>query len=269
MNLGCKACEDLHEFLIFRWGKKKQLEIFHVLEKATSTRKLWGLPKLWLRAPGKTKFCWQNSAEQNSASGKQNPVGKRGWGLNVLLFCLVGNGSADRDLLGYFQKMQSADFQVGKEHRKEICSFFRPSRSRKMGFSCCCPQLQMGQCLLIFYFFLQNHLEIIYQSNFEALWLGFFLFSHFKSCWITTSLIDQGKNIILVFPGSKLNLMHLQEKNNCCCFQMKYGSVVLGIWSACKEKKICCWINCCGDEWPKNDLVLSQELPQICRFFMR
>lgn len=101
----------------------------------------------------KTKFCWQNSAEQNSASGKQNPVGKRGWGLNVLLFCLVGNGSADRNLLGYFQKMQSADFQVGKEHRKGLCSFFRPSRSRKMGFSCCCLQLQMGQCLLIFYFF--------------------------------------------------------------------------------------------------------------------
>lgn len=64
-----------------------------------------------------------------------------------------------------------------------------------------------------------------------------FSFPHFKSCWITTSLIEQGKNIILLFPGSRLNLMHLREKNNCCCFQMKYGYVVLGIWSAYKEKK--------------------------------
>lgn len=95
----------------------------------------------------------------------------------------------------------------------------------------------MGHCLLIFSFFFffaepsRNYLP-------EAiLRLCDFFSPLFKSCWITTSLIDQGRNIILLFPGSRLNLMHLQEKNSCCCFQMKYGYVVLGIWSAYKEKK--------------------------------
>lgn len=32
--------------------------------------------------------------------------------------------------------------------------------------------------------------------------------------------------------------MHLQEKNNCCHFQMKYGYVVPGTCSAYKEKNL-------------------------------
>lgn len=67
--------------------------------------------------------------------------------------------------------------------------------------------------------------------------------------------------------------MHLQEKNHCCHFQMKYGYVVLGTCSAYKKKKkstvglLLIIVMVMND--PENGLVLSQELPQVCSFFMR
>lgn len=98
------------------------------------------------------------------------PVSGQSW-----FSACVGSGIADRNALGCLQKIQGAVCQIGKDHRKELCSFVGPSRSRKIYFNYCCSQLQMGHSSVVFFFFCRTIKKFFTRAILRLCdWVGFF-----------------------------------------------------------------------------------------------
>lgn len=177
----------------------------------------------------------------------------------------VGNESPQSKVLVCLNKIKVNVLQVGKEDRNKACSFVvKPSRNRKILLI---VAVSYKWDFVSWCFLIEPSRNYLPKQFLGFVMIVFFLIS--KSCRIPISVTDQGKNVVLLFPRSRLNVMHLQGTKNCCHFQMKYGSVVLGTCSAYKGKKSAIrllLINVTVLNDPEKSLVLSQELPLISRF---